>query len=146
MSKIAITFGAALLMTVPVGAFAQDAAVEIGRQEYVAACASCHGMDGTGTGPLAEVLEIETPDLTMLSQRMGSDTFPMWNTVVLIDGRSGVRAHGGEMPVWGDRFSVEARRPDNPSAAMEGAVPRAEELLTLGRIMAISYYLESIQQ
>lgn len=137
---------AGLVAALPTMTLAQEMAVTIGKQEYMAACASCHGEDAKGNGPLADLLDIETPDLSMITQRMGTDMFPMWNTVVLIDGRSGVRAHGGEMPVWGDRFNVDARRPDNPSASAEGMMPRTQELLTLGRIMAISYYLESIQQ
>ena len=144
----ALVAGMVVTLTVgmPAVTRAQDKAVEIGKQEYMTACASCHGEDGMGTGPMADLLQIETPDLTRLTERMGQDTFPMWNTVTLIDGRSGVRAHGGEMPVWGDRFRYEALRPDNPTDGAEPFMARPAELLTLGRIMAIAYYLESIQQ
>jgi mono/diheme cytochrome c family protein len=103
------------------------------------ACAGCHGEDGKGNGPLAEFMNIETPDLTRISERM-EGRFPIGNTLLLIDGRETLRAHGGEMPVWGDRFAMAAALAE-PNASSEDV-----ELEALGRILALVYYLESIQE
>ena len=46
------------------------AADDIGEQEYMTYCASCHGADGTGDGPLAAFLTVKVPDLTVVAQEM----------------------------------------------------------------------------
>ncbi|NDR56054.1 cytochrome c [Pseudoruegeria sp. M32A2M] len=122
-------------------AFAQNADVELGKQEYLIACAGCHGEDGGGTGPLAELLSIETPSLTKITERTGGGDFPYQNTLLLIDGRNDIRAHGGEMPIWGERFMGDVRAHDNPTLTPEYA-----ELVTKGRLLALVEYLASIQK
>ncbi|WP_254813690.1 cytochrome c [Rhodovulum sp. ES.010] len=119
---------------------ARAAAIEAGKQEYMLACAGCHEDSGKWDGPIAAMLEIETPDLTRISERMGG-TFPVGNTLLLIDGRETLRAHGGEMPVWGDRFLAAAQDRAGPDATAVDA-----ELAGLGRTLALVYYLESIQR
>jgi hypothetical protein len=71
-----------------------------GLEEYVQACASCHGIAGQGNGPLAEFMTVTVPDLTRISQA-NDGVFPMLQVIQIIDGRTGVRGHGSEMPVWG---------------------------------------------
>ena len=46
-------------------AVAQDA--DIGRSHYFTHCATCHGLEGSGDGPMAGVLTISPADLTELS-------------------------------------------------------------------------------
>ncbi|RBI86156.1 cytochrome c [Rhodosalinus halophilus] len=127
-------------------AFAQDGATEesaLGRAEYMIACAGCHGESGKGDGPLAGLLDISTPDLTELSKRY-SGSFPFRNTLLLIDGRNDIRAHGSEMPVWGDRYMSSAE-----AVAMEqfpGMSREVADAITRGRLLSLVYYLESIQQ
>lgn len=107
-----------------------------GEAEYMQACASCHGAGGTGDGPLAELMTVPVPDLTMISA--GNDgVFPMLSVIQVIDGRTGVRGHGYPMPVWGDRFETEAS---------DMAGPYGAELMVRGRVLALATYLESIQQ
>lgn len=128
----------------PLAAAAQsDEILEIGKQEYMAACAGCHGETGKGTGPIAELIEIETPDLTTIRQRMemGENAFPYRNTLMLIDGRNGLRAHGSEMPVWGDRYSSKGI-----ASWWRGDSEQTRELAALGQMLALVYYLESIQE
>ncbi len=125
----------------PAMSFGQSSDVEIGKQEYMVACAGCHGESGKGTGPMADLLKIETPDLTTINKRMEQDAFPFQNTLMLVDGRNGIRAHGGDMPLWGDRFMTSARMTE---AASE--TPESADLVTMGRILALVYYLESIQE
>ncbi|MAB07585.1 MAG: 3-methyladenine DNA glycosylase [Rhodobacteraceae bacterium] len=110
---------------------------EMGKQDFMAGCAGGHGESGMGQGPLAEMLTVEVPDLTHLSAN-NDGKFPMLDVIHVIDGRTGVRAHGDPMPVWGTIFKADAA---GDSGLMGGA-----EALARGRILSIAYYLESIQQ
>ena len=79
---------------------------------YRAYCASCHGMDAKGVGPLAGSLRVSPPDLTRISAR-NRGTFPLARVSRIISGEEPLpRGHGThEMPVWGPVFSqVEADR------------------------------------
>ena len=43
------------------GAWAQDGGsdeIELGRKEYVVACAGCHGDSGKGDGPIAQLIDV----------------------------------------------------------------------------------------
>ncbi len=125
----------AFLVAAPMQGLAQDADVEAGQMEFMASCAGCHGESGKGDGPLAEILQIETPSLTLLTKRTGGGDFPFYNTLKLIDGRD-VRAHGGEMPLWGERFQASATSQRGETA----------DMVARGRILSLVYYLQSIQE
>ena len=93
-------------------------------------CASCHGVNAAGNGPLAESLRHAPPNLTLLAQRNGG-VFPAPRIRRIIEGRD-VESHGNrEMPVWGDAFR---------STSEGRSVERAN-----ARIAALVDYLESIQ-
>lgn len=124
--KWTITLLAAVLAT---GAGAQDNPVA----DYMNACASCHGPDGTGSGPMARLLTVEVPDLTGLAARHDG-VFPYDRVVQTISGQYGLRGHGDAMPVWGDRFKDEA---GGDAYGAEGAAMR--------RIEALADYLEVLQ-
>jgi mono/diheme cytochrome c family protein len=70
-------------------------------------CASCHGRDGKGGGPVVPALTTAPPDLTTMAKRNGG-VFPKARVEALMTGAgaSGVPvAHGTrEMPVWGPIF------------------------------------------
>jgi mono/diheme cytochrome c family protein len=67
-------------------------------------CASCHGEDGKGDGPLAENLRFHPPDLTLIASRHGG-SYPTEEVHRIVDGRRPLRGHGGpDMPIWGDVF------------------------------------------
>lgn len=138
--RVCTTIGFVLAMTAGT-AMAQEADTELGKQEYFVACAGCHGESGKGTGPLAGILSIETPDLTTITKRTGGGEFPYRNTALLIDGRNDIRAHGGEMPIWGGRFMANIREEDSRYMTSDIA-----ELLVKGRVLALVQYLESIQE
>jgi mono/diheme cytochrome c family protein len=109
---------------------------EAGHESYMVACAICHGAEGKGDGAYAPLLKVAPPDLTTLAERNGG-TFPFLDVLMIVDGRSGVRAHGDSaMPIWGNIFS--------DSAADAG--PYGAEIIARGRILSIVYYLESIQE
>ncbi len=109
-------------------AFADDIAE--GRQLYLRYCASCHGIDGDGNGPLAGSLTTPPPNLRQLSLRYGNP-LPRDRIARFIDGRADVKAHGTrDMPVWGERFYAE---------------PNGSEAATRERIRKLVAYLQSIQ-
>ncbi|MCA0873607.1 cytochrome c [Seohaeicola saemankumensis] len=122
-----------VLALIPVPSFAQEA---LGRQEYLNSCAGCHGAKGKGDGPLAELLTVRVSDLTVLAAN-NDGTFPMHDVLMFIDGRSSIRAHGSDMPIWGQRYVDEASAIVTRSEAEEYAKRRA---------LALATYIEEIQQ
>jgi mono/diheme cytochrome c family protein len=73
---------------------------------YKAYCASCHGADAKGSGPMAKSLKVPPADLTRISARYGG-TFPLMQIERIISGEEELSSgHGArEMPVWGPIFS-----------------------------------------
>ncbi len=73
---------------------------------YAAYCASCHGKDAKGGGPMAKALKVAPPDLTRITAR-GGGRFPMAKIQRIISGEELQPAGHGtrEMPVWGPVFS-----------------------------------------
>jgi len=81
-----------------------------GKNEYTGAemyrtyCASCHGIDGKGSGPAAAALKKVPPELTQISKR-NKGQFPAFRITHIIDGYEIEAFHGShEMPIWGDYF------------------------------------------
>jgi len=78
----------------------------VGRDLFDFYCASCHGKDGKGNGPVASALKVPPPDLTLLARRNGG-TFPAERVKAFVtnDGDGVASAHGtSDMPVWGPVF------------------------------------------
>jgi|SRR5688572_14472520 mono/diheme cytochrome c family protein len=93
-------------------------------------CATCHGIGGTGDGPLAAMLRKRPANLTLLARANGG-VFSAPMVLQIIDGRKPIAGHGGgDMPIWGDAFGRTA----------EGADATTEKLVALVK------YLETIQQ
>lgn len=114
------------------------AAQESGKDVFAQHCAVCHGVGGEGGGVgdgATETVSKPVPDLTLLAQANGG-VFPMLRVIHVIDGRTGLRGHGGEMPVFGNVFRMEFGKYGVEVAEME----------SLARILSIAYYLESIQK
>ena len=98
---------AAALVALPATACAADK-FDIGKREYAASCASCHGVDGKGKGSFAELLQVSMPDLTTMARRNGG-VFPITYVYNVIDGREAMKAHGTrEMPIWGRHLTLRA--------------------------------------
>ena len=75
-----------------------------GSDLFQAYCASCHGIDAKGRGPVAPALKARVPDLTLLSRR-NRGRFPEAHVREAISGGQIVAAHGSrEMPIWGPIF------------------------------------------
>lgn len=86
---------------------------QYGKNEYIKACATCHGVTGKGDGHMAKALSKPPPDLTKLSES-NKGVFPAPRIYDVIDGRMEVMNHGSrDMPVWGDVFAgdLTARLP-----------------------------------
>jgi mono/diheme cytochrome c family protein len=103
-----------------------------GAAVYKTYCATCHGVDAKGDGPLAQNLRHTPSDLTLLAKRNGG-TFDAIAVYRMIDGRQPLKNHGGsDMPVWGDAFKRSS----------EGYSEEAVK----ARIEAIVEHLRSVQK
>jgi mono/diheme cytochrome c family protein len=107
-----------------------DATAADGAELFKTYCASCHGAEATGHGPVARALRHAPADLTQIAKKNGG-MFPTARVHRIIAGRD-IESHGDrEMPVWGDAFTTTR---DGRSRERADA-----------RIAAIVRYLESIQ-
>ena len=71
---------------------------------FRAYCASCHGKDGKGNGPVAATLKATVPDLTIITVS-NDGNFPVARMKRIIMGEGMIASHGSrEMPVWGPIF------------------------------------------
>jgi mono/diheme cytochrome c family protein len=106
------------------------------KADYVNYCASCHGVGGTGNGPMASELKTKPTDLTLLAKNNGGN-FPFLKLRKVIDGSyttGSLRAHSSnEMPIWGDAFRREEQLGGNSYTT------------TQARIMNILDYISMIQ-
>lgn len=116
-----------LLWTLASAALASDS--ELPATRFNEDCASCHGVDGAGDGPVAAVLKIRPPNLSLLGS---GGSFPYARVYRAIDGRDLPLAHGSrDMPIWGDRYK-------------RAVGPLGEKMLHQ-RIDALVRYVESLQ-
>lgn len=101
---------------------------------YEVFCASCHGLQGHGDGPVAPFVKADVPDLTLISARNGGQ-FPAEQVYRSIDGQSPRPSHGPRhMPVWGYEFF-------GGDGDDETAHKQADEMVS-----RLVEYLASIQQ
>jgi len=107
---------------------------EGGRLIFRTLCASCHGTDARGKGPLAEHLATPPLDLTQMKARRAG-AFPSDLIASYIDGREDVPLHGPrDMPVWGEGLATAVSSPGEREARISRAVAMLVE------------YLETIQK
>jgi mono/diheme cytochrome c family protein len=127
---LAVALGAAAMS----GAGAEDLAGYSGAELYRSYCASCHGVEAQGDGPVASSLRVEVPDLTRIAHRHGG-RFPADQVRRIIDGRTTLPPHGTRtMPVWGQAFRAAGAEGSQTAAQPD----RLIELLV--------EYLRSIQR
>lgn len=124
--------GAALICT-GLPALAQDETV--GAELYRVHCATCHGIEATGQGPMAGVLLIKPTDLTVL-QHGNDGIFPTERVVMRIDGRDPLVSHGSPMPVYGHFF-------EGNDVAIKA--PSGQPILTSQPVVDLLAYLQSLQ-
>ena len=130
----------ALVATLPVILASHGPAIQVsqrnplpvdGAQIFRSYCATCHGVDGKGQGPVASALKHPPPDLTLISRRNGG-RFPRDRVKATIAGQErSISAHGSrEMPIWGPVFHQVERDQDWGEVRLEN----------------ITTFLQSLQQ
>lgn len=107
-----------LALTFAAPAMAADYVAMSGPQLYSRFCASCHGAEGRGDGPVAASLKVEVPDLTLIARRRG-EFYPRDRILKIIDGRFLIGAHGTRtMPIWGEELGrLEIGNPEAERAS-----------------------------
>ena len=111
--KIPCALLLSLMLAPAMAAQAADYVTLTGKELYQRFCASCHGVEGRGDGPVAATLSVQVPDLTLVARHSGN-AFPRDRVVRIIDGRYTIGAHGSRtMPVWGEELGrAEVGNPD----------------------------------
>ncbi|WP_126444965.1 c-type cytochrome [Sulfuricystis multivorans] len=118
---------------------AADKLIDVGKGEYNAACASCHGLQGKGDGPAADQMKTKVPDITGLA-KANNGVFPFDKVYQIIDGRAEIKAHGSrEMPIWGAAFRRQT------SVYFENYAGDPESGAR-SRILALTEYVYRLQQ
>lgn len=117
-----------VLLAAP-ASLAVDLSTSSGAQLFRQFCASCHGRDGEGNGPVAPFFKLLPPDLTLIARRSGG-VFPAERVRRIVDGTEIVYPHGArEMPVWGLEFAMTAEGPTQGRAVAEATIARLVEYL-----------------
>jgi hypothetical protein len=157
--KTKIALGAITIMLSTATAVAQQN-MDVGKANFEASCAICHGLTGKGDGMVALGLKVKPSDLTVLSENNGG-VFPRSRVERVIDGRwhaflqtplsnaSNAYDETGfigtfneparEMPIWGQRFSIIA-------AEHYFDVPYDQERYINTHIQLLSDYIYRIQE
>jgi len=78
--------------------------VPSGKALFQLYCATCHGVDARGNGPLALALKTPPPDLTMLAKRHDGKFPTEYVTRILQFGTTSAAHGSSEMPAWGPIF------------------------------------------
>lgn len=103
-----------------------------GRTTFESTCASCHGLNARGNGPVAAILTVRPSDLTTLSIRYDG-RFPAAELRDIVRVHRVIPAHGTQdLPVWGDLWSEN------------GAWPRRRDIIEY-EIDGLIEYIRSIQ-
>jgi mono/diheme cytochrome c family protein len=129
-------------------ASAQAEDVDIGKAEFQSSCASCHGADAKGNGPVSGQLKTRPSDLTLLT-RTNNGVFPTNAVYETIYGSKSVPAHGTrDMPIWGERFNPIVNLPHavDPYYWQKAGPQQNPEVVVRTRILAVIDYLNRIQQ
>jgi hypothetical protein len=120
---------------------AQAQGTELGKNEYLKSCASCHGATGKGNGPVIKSLIKPPPDLTKLSEA-NKGVFPFSHIYDVIDGRIEIIIHGTrDMPVWGDVY----RREWNSGLPPTLLSKELAEAMVRVRMLMLIEYIASLQ-
>lgn len=108
--------------------------VQVGRDQYMKLCATCHGPSATGDGIAARTFKVHPTDLTTLARRNGGK-FPTATVIDIVKGNVPIAAHGKrEMPVWGEILG----QPLDTGMYQQDATDL--------KILAIAAYLQTIQK
>ena len=130
-------------------AMAGDKVSETAKADFAAYCASCHGVDGMGNGPLADTLKVKPTDLTVISKK---------NDGIFLTRCCARRSRAGSW-AWRARtvrgkclsgVRSSARSPNHPPGGSggdySGSFAQCVNLAARARVMNIADYIESIQK
>jgi mono/diheme cytochrome c family protein len=110
----------------------RKAVLAIGSDEFQESCAACHGADASGRGELADKLVKRPKDLTRIAEQNGG-TFPFWRVFDIVAGDTTVEGHDtSQMPLFSQRMRGQETAGTFPPTPL--------------RILALTHYLESIQE
>ena len=106
----------------------------VGKKDFINYCASCHGSNGKGDGPIVHFLKRKPKDLTQLSIS-NDDAFPFERIWGVFDGSYAMEEHGSsEMPIWGYKFIQETQESGQPNTVAKA------------KALDIILYLQIIQE
>ena len=148
MIKCGVKWSIIAALAAGFAAAAQAEDVDVGKAEFQSSCASCHGTDAKGKGPVSTQLKTPPPDLTMLA-RNNNGVFPANVIYETIHGSKTIAAHGtSEMPVWGERFNPVVRLPHyvDPTYWKMAGPEQSPDVVVRKRILAVVDYLGRVQQ
>ena len=125
-------------------ALAQD--LDAGKLEFQSSCATCHGIDGKGKGPLSEQLKVAPADLTVLAKK-NNGVFPVNAVYETIYGIKRILAHGPpDMPIWGFRYFARNTAPGSKKPDHYVELSSDLDAIARTRLFAVVDYLNRIQQ
>jgi mono/diheme cytochrome c family protein len=137
-----VTLIGVAMLSAPMLAGAQKAP-DLGKREYDANCAVCHGPAGKGDGPYTHPMGAAS-NLTVLAKKNGG-LFPLKAVYEYIDGTTEVKGHGPRaMPIWGDDYQRKAREEYRDENYMMS--PYDPYLYTRIRILALTEYIYRLQE
>jgi len=86
-----------------------------------------------------DILKVAPPELRPMAKKNGG-VFPMARVYETIDGRANIKAHGmREMPIWGQRYSIEG-------APVYDDFPYNPEAFVRARILGVVEYIYRLQE
>lgn len=137
-SLCAVAALAAISCAHDAGQAASRTIINSGKADYMEYCASCHGKEGYGDGPVAPYLDRGMRDLTQLSYG-NDDEFPENAVRLTIEGRAQLLLHGTrDMPIWGSAFRYDLENNSDIPEDQKAVVARQ-------RVNGLIAYLKSIQ-
>lgn len=125
---------AMVVMTLAGPALSQERDLADGQDLFLYFCAECHGKNASGTGPIAEMMALEPPELTSLKNR-NNGIFPTLLVATQIDGRT--KTVGHDMPIFG--WSLEGGK------QVKIKLPSGQILMVTQSLGNLIAYLESVQ-
>jgi mono/diheme cytochrome c family protein len=146
MTKHAIRWAMIATLAVGLSAVASAQDLDVGKSEFQSSCATCHGIDGKGKGPLSEQLKVAPADLTVLAKKNGG-VFPVDAVYETIYGIKRIVAHGPpDMPVWGYRYYARNFGPGSRKSDHRIDLSSDPDAIARTRMLAVVDYLNRIQE
>lgn len=113
--------------------------IDVGKREFEANCAACHGADARGDGPLKPFLTRTPPDLTLLAKE-NDGVMPVSRIYAFIEGTERMENHGpADMPIWGREYRAQTGK-------YHFEMPFEPESLMRARVLSVIDYIHRLQR